>query len=370
MKKIRYTKMAMALAAVCCLAACQNEDTMSGTGSLRVSAFAYEGEVVSRAYTDFSNVFGATDANPLVMPLWARMGDAIFDETASYNGTSWSTACRLEPGVYDFYSYLPQSIENEGMTVAFDKSTDPVTITFSGVPVVSDTDILLSASTPSGESGHGDAGTDAVVNPYDQKIDNSDGQIVTFRMDHVLAKLSFSFSNPTGKAFTDLRQIVIREVRVHTYWAPLWTIVCSMNKTAPVSYEYTDDWGASPVIHSIRNTTDVTMGGTTVQGYLVEQKAYSESASEVFGSCYVVPQPSGNSIHIKAIYDVYDQYGVLIRDNEQVINSALVVVPETSPGVYAPIEAGKEYKVDVKIIPDYLFVLGDDDAGNSLQIGM
>lgn len=353
------------LLALLLLASCQDDAMERSTGSLRVSAFAYEGPVVSRAsYTDFSNIYGATPANPLQMSFWATYAGFSKRSDSSFDGTQWSTSCRLEPATYDFYSYLPKSIESEGVTVTLDNTVSPATMTFANVPAVMRADILISASTPSGESGNGNAGTEASVNPYDQKIDNSEGQIVTFRMDHVLAKLSFSFSNPTGKAFTDLRQIVVREVQViPNTWAPRWNLVCTLNKGTAISYAATGIWDGSTIDYYIYNTTPITMGGTTVEGYLVEQKAYGESASEVFGSCYVVPNDA-HEIAIRVIYDVYDKTGQLIRANEIVVNNQLKVTKTDAD----PILAGTEYKIDVKIIPDYLFMLADVDAGNSLEI--
>ena len=346
---------------IICLAACQNEGLDRKKGSIRVSAFAYEGQVVSRAadgYTDFANTYGATSSNPVVMPFWAVSGDNSYDFTASYNGTEWSSYCHLEPGKYHFYSYLPQSITADGVDVTFTNgspATDtPAKFTFSNVPAVLGKDLLVSVATTSG-------GTD---NPYDQVINGSDNQPLTFRMDHVLAKLTFSFTNPTGKSFSDLRRIVIKKVEVKTAWSQRWNIVCTMGNSLSYDIEYSD---GEPVSHTIENNSSQPTIGESVTGYLVEQKAYNESASTPFGSCYLVPN-NGYKVAIRATYDVYDKNGTLIRENEIAVNNSLVITLKNTLG-YNPIEGGKEYKVNVQVIPDYLYVLGDDDAGNALQIG-
>lgn len=367
MKQMRYTKTAICIGMIICLAACQNEGLDRKKGSIRVSAFAYEGQVVSRAadgYTDFANTYGATSSSPVVMPFWAVSGANSYDFTASYNGTEWSSYCHLEPGKYHFYSYLPQSITaDDGVDVTFTNGSlatpaTPATLTFSNVPAVLGKDLLVSVATTSGNSSTTD-------NPYDQVIDGSEQQPLTFRMDHVLAKLTFSFTNPTGKSFSDLRRIVIKKVEVKTAWSQRWNIVCTMGNS--LSYLITEGSG-TPVTHTIENNSSQPTIGESVTGYLVEQKADNQSASTPFGSCYLVPN-NGYQVAIRATYDVYDKNGTLIRADEKAVNNSLVITRKNTSGNYNPIEAGTEYKVNVQVIPDYLYVLGDDDAGNALQIG-
>ena len=350
---------------IICLAACQNEGLDRKKGSIRVSAFAYEGQVVSRAadgYTDFANTYGATSSSPVVMPFWAVTDDNSFQFEASYNGTEWSSYCHLEPGKYHFYSYLPKSITADGVDVTFTNGSPttpatPAKFTFSNVPAVLGKDLLVSVATTSDDSR-----TD---NPYDQYIDGREQQPLTFRMDHVLAKLTFSFTNPTGKSFSDLRRIVIKEVKVKTAWSQRWNIVCTMGNSLSYNIKPSD---GEPVTHTIENNSSQPINGKPVTGYLVEQKAYNESASTSFGSCYLVPN-DGHEVAIRATYDVYDKNGTLIRADEIAVNNSLVITRKNTSGNYNPIEAGTEYKVNVQVIPDYLYVLGDDDAGNALQIG-
>lgn len=354
---------------IICLAACQNEGLDRKKGSIRVSAFAYEGQVVSRAaddvYTNFANTYGATSSTPLVMPFWAVTDANSFQFEASYNGEGWSSYCHLEPDTYNFYSYLPQSIISDRVGVTFTNGSpatefsegSPATLTFSNVPAVLGKDLLVSVATTSSNSSTTD-------NPYYQVIDGREQQPLTFRMDHVLAKLTFSFTNPTGKSFSDLRRIVIKEVEVKTAWSPRWNIVCTMGNSLSYNIESSD---GEPVTHTIENNSSQPTIGESVTGYLVEQKADNESASTPFGSCYLVPN-DGHEVAIRATYDVYDKNGTLIRENEIAVNNSLVITLKNTLG-YNPIEGGKEYKVNVQVIPDYLYVLGDDDAGNALQIG-
>lgn len=349
LKKIRYIRTAVFLGWALCLAACQNEELDRKTGSLRISAFAYEGQVVSRGYSEFTNVYGASAANPLVMPLWAQLEGVVLQSSASYNGGEWSTSCRLEPGTYDFYSYLPQSITNDGVTVNLTPSTSttPATVTFKNVVAVQDKDILLSVATPSGNET-------TTNNPFDQVITGEENQIVTFRMDHILAKLSLSFSNPAGKSFSDMRKIVVRRVQiVPPTSGSKHDVACTMGQT--ITYNWAPQT-PGPTDFFINDDTEFTINGKKAYGYLVEQ-----NASKAYCSCYMVPF-NNNKIKIRVIYDVYTHDGSLIRDNEISVNNNLTISNTST------VAAGMEYKINVKIIPDYLYMLSDVDAGTSLEI--
>ncbi|MBR2882608.1 MAG: hypothetical protein IKB96_09825, partial [Prevotella sp.] len=68
------------------------------------------------------------------------------------------------------------------------------------------------------------------------------------------------------------------------------------------------------------------------------------------------------TIKIRAIYDVYAHDGSLIRKDEKSVNNNLKITNSIA------VDAAKEYKINVKIIPDYLYMLADVDAGTSLEI--
>lgn len=340
------------------LMACSNEHD-DNIGSLRINAFAYERPTVTRAadgYMDFQNVYNATPETPATMVFWVCMGTTYkVENTASYNGTDWKTSCHIEGNTkpYDFYSYMPGSIvtNHPDVTASLTSTTDPATITFSNIPAVIGEDLIISEATTSGNAATAD-------NPYDQIITSAEGQSVTFRMQHVLAKLSFSFSNPAGKSFSDMRKIVVREVQVLPATSSYrYNVTCTMNKTSAITYNWET---ASPVIpdyFAITNDKECNIAESkTANGYLVQTEA-----TEPFGSCYLVPF-TGETIKIRAIYDVYAHDGSLIRENEISVNNNLKITNSTA------VDAAKEYKINVKIIPDYLYMLADVDAGTSLEI--
>lgn len=339
--------------------ACSNEHD-DNIGSLRINAFAYERPTVTRAadgYMDFQNVYNATPETPATMVFWVCMGTTYkVENTASYNGTDWSTNCHLEANSnpYDFYSYMPGSIvtNHPDVTASLTSNTDPATITFSNIPAVIGEDLIISKATTSG----GNAAT--ADNPYDQIITSAEEQSVTFRMQHVLAKLSFSFSNPAGKSFSDMRKIVVREVQVLPATSSYrYNVTCTMNKTDSITYDWEPGDNVTPDYFAITNDKEFNITeGKTANGYLVNTEA-----TEPFGSCYLVPF-TGETIKIRAIYDVYAHDGSLIRENEISVNNNLKITNSTA------VDAAKEYKINVKIIPDYLYMLADVDAGTSLEI--
>ena len=339
------------------LMACSNEHD-DNIGSLRINAFAYERPTVTRAadgYMDFQNVYNATPETPATMVFWVCMGTTYkVENTASYNGTDWSTNCHLEANSnpYDFYSYMPGSIvtNHPDVTASLTSTTDPATITFSNIPAVIGEDLIISEATTSGNL--------ETPNPYDQRITSAEGQSVTFRMQHVLAKLSFSFSNPAGKSFSDMRKIVVKKVQVVPPTSDSkHDVVCTMKKEGTITYTWTPQPPGLTTDFFINDDTefDITED-KKAKGYLVKTEA-----TEPFGSCYLVPF-TGETIKIRAIYDVYAHDGSLIRENEISVNNNLKITNSTA------VDAAKEYKINVKIIPDYLYMLADVDAGTSLEI--
>ena len=352
------------IATMCLLAfaliitACSNDEKDDGMGSLRVSAFAYERPTVTRAadgYMDFQNIYNATATTPASMVYWVCLGNSFNKENrAQYDGEQWTTSCNLEANStpYDFYSYMPESILSDyQITTTLNSTISPATMTFAGVPAVIREDLIISEAVTSGNA----ATTD---NPYDQIITDAAGQVVTFRMQHVLAKLSFSFSNPVGKSFTDMRKIVVKEVQVLTPTSNnKYNVTCTMNKTAAITYNWETASHVTPDYFAITNDKEFNIAESkTANGYLVQTEA-----TKPFGSCYLVPF-AGETIKIRAIYDVYAHDGSLIRKDEFSVNNNLKITNSTT------VDAAKEYKINVKIIPDYLYMLADVDAGTSLEI--
>ena len=353
------------IATICLLAfaliitACSNDEKDDGMGSLRVSAFAYERPTVTRAangYMDFQNIYNATATTPASMVYWVCLGNLFNKESiAEYDGEKWTTSCNLEANStpYDFYSYMPKSILSDyNITTTLNSTISPATMTFAGVPAVIGEDLIISEATTSG----GNAAT--ADNPYDQIITSAEGQSVTFRMQHVLAKLSFSFSNPAGKSFSDMRKIVVKEVQVLPATSSnRYNVTCTMNKTSAITYNWETASPVTPDYFSITNDKEFNIAeGKPANGYLVNTEA-----TEPFGSCYLVPF-TGETIKIRAIYDVYAHDGSLIRKDEKSVNNNLKITNSTA------VDAAKEYKINVKIIPDYLYMLADVDAGTSLEI--
>lgn len=353
---INLCTMCLAAFAFASLSSCTNEDNDSGMASLRVSAFAYERPSVTRAatgYEDFASVYSATPETPLAMNYWICLGTTFqVSQTATYNGSTWTSYCNLESSAtpYEFYSFMPGSIiTNHGVSATLNSSVSPAVMTFTGIPAVIGEDVIISEAVTSGKT--------ETANPFDQEITSASDQAVTFRMQHVLAKLSFSFSNPTEKSFSDMRKIVVKKVQVVPPTSDSkHDVVCTMKKEEAISYTWTPQPGLTTDFFINDDTKFDITEDKKATGYLVE-----EVADKAFGSCYLVPF-DGGTIKIRAFYDVYTHDGSLLREDEISVNNNLKVTNST------PVEAGKEYKINVKIIPDYLYMLSDVDAGTSLEI--
>lgn len=335
------------------LSSCSNEDSDSSMASLRVSAFAYERPSVTRAvtpgYEDFASVYSVSQETPLAMNYWICLGNSFqVEQTATYNGTTWNPSCNLEINAtpYHFYSYMPGGITSKDITASLNSSVSPAVMTFTGIPAIVEDDIIISEAVTSGEN--------ATDDPFDQLITSAANQAVTFRMQHILAKVSFSFSNPAEKSFSDMRKIVVKRLELYPETSgSKHDVACTMGQT--ITYAWTPTPGPTDD-YFINDNTEFTINGKKAYGYLVEQ-----NASKAYCSCYMVPF-NNNKIKIRVIYDVYTHDGSLIRDNEISVNNNLTISNTST------VAAGMEYKINVKIIPDYLYMLSDVDAGTSLEI--
>ena len=61
---------------------------------------------------------------------------------------------------------------------------------------------------------------------------------------------------------------------------------------------------------------------------------------------------------MRVTYNVYDKTGVLVRENVQAVNSIKKLAGLSQENTLAP---GYNYKLYVKIVPSYLYVLSDND---------
>ena len=236
--------------------------------------------------------------------------------TISWNGNTLSTSLALETGDYKFYGYAPASQQ-------FDITNK--TLTISDIPGLSNTDFL-------------------VINPCSATVTSEDllsgEKAVTLQMDHLMAKITPCFY--LNETYAAMRNIKITKVE--------FSLSDAATYTANVDYDassYTTTWNSG----TTNNKSVPAFSNTDGTNNLPTAK---DNALPV-GHCYIVPTQSTATLKMKVTYDVYDMQDVKTRTGEA--ENSIKKLP-------ASLEAGKNYKLYIQIIPTYLYVLSDNDESS------
>lgn len=259
--------------------------------------------------------------------------------TVSWNGSALSTSLALETGDYKFYGYAPVS-QQDG--ASFNNSNKILTI--SNVSGLSSTDML-------------------VIKPCSTNIapnDISSGKKDVFlQMDHLMAKITPYFY--INSEYNKLRDIHIKSVT--------FSLDVEYAKTFEANVSYT----TSPYLTEWSNETanqtqsvDLYTAPSNPISFLTTSS--SSTVAQPYGQCYIVPSQNGQDItnlKMTVKYDVYDKQQQLVRKDATATNKVVVKVGGTTK---TQLEAGNNYKLNIQIIPTYLYVLSDNDESSVLVI--
>lgn len=268
------------------------------------------------------------------------------ESTITFNGSSWESSLKLDPAQYKIYSYIPK---RSGVSLNTTGS-NPV-MTFSGVPFITDQEILISSGavaetvteaggtfTPSNKTGS------LVKYNYSIQVESKENtkNYVTFMMDRVMAKVHLNFK--VHEKYNAIRTIKIKKVTLQ----PTTTvdIACTLTDR-DITYQRTSTQSAtlSPLVYNHI-------------GFKVEIDANDDIP---FATFYSVPEVEG-TIKMIVVYDVYDKSGTLIRENQEVSNASIKLI-ETGT-----LARAKEYKLNVNIVPTYLYSLSDTDKESVMLV--
>ena len=266
------------------------------------------------------------------------------ESTVTYNGSSWESSLKLDPATYKIYSYIPK---RNG--VSFSGNV----ITFTDVPFIMSEEILLSSGavaetvtkvddtyTPSDKRGS------LVKNSYSIKVESAEDtrNYVTFMMDRVMAKVNLNFK--VHEKYSKIRTIKIKEVTLKPAAGNYQSvnIACTMNEGSEISYSRSP---GSAVDHSVSFSP-------------VNLELMNTSEKSV-GTFYSVPGVQNNVV-MTVKYDVYDKAETLVRENQTVTNSSIKLI-ETGT-----LARAKEYKLNVNIVPTYLYSLSDTDKESVMLV--
>lgn len=314
-KKIFY--IAIALWALT-FTACRREEIYEGPCEVSFTTSMQRELTVSRGYVPFPN-----DYEPFTSAL------IIADERLNnispmeYSNGQFTTKVRLEAGSYSVYGFMPWSDEGSF------NSKDCV-MTVPGIPTISQHDVML-------------------IKQQDLRIYQDDEtKTVDLQMDHMMARVTPHFY--LHDKYAALRTIKIKQVDFIHAEAPHYTAVVTYNNDD----SYRVDW----------NTTGTATADTMAVAYGVEthDTLTTTKGAQAYGTFYLCPAKPTAGLKMRVTYDVYDK----VDDTKPIREN--VVVENKIKQLPAMLEAGTNYKLNIKVTPTYLYSLSDNDEQTLLIV--
>lgn len=302
---------------------CNEETLYDGPCKVRFVAEVQDEVNVTRATDGYTALPYSADFSA---GLYVSYGATAQPYTMSWDDNSKLSAnLWLETGDYGFYGYAPQQIGAEFVNTN-------KTLTIPNIPGLSNTDFL-------------------VINPCSATVTSEDllsgKKTVSLQMDHLMAKITPQFY--INSDYNQLRDIRIKEVELFFESAPTYT--------ATVTYTNTS--------YSVAWPSGNTSAKTTVTAFSTTNPTDLTNAATAHGHCYIVPDQDITNLKMTVTYDVYDKQQQLVRQDATATNKVVVKVGGTTK---TQLEAGNNYKLNIQIIPTYLYVLSDNDESSVLVI--
>lgn len=315
--------------------ACQQEDLYTGLCKVRFVAEVQDEISVTRA-TEGYTALSQTDYPQFTAGLYVSYGTTAQEypiRWANNNALTANLGLEAYSDPYYFYGYAPK--QNDA---SFDNSNK--TLTIPNIPGLSDKDML-------------------VIKPCSAKVESTDigsTKTISMQMDHLMAKITPYFY--INSEYNNLRDIHIKSVT--------FSLDDAKTFQANVSYTtspYVTEWS----IINENQSQSVNLYSAAPSDTKIFLTT-SSTGAQPYGQCYIVPSQNGQDItnlKMTVTYDVYDKQQQLVRQNETATNKVVVKVEGTTK---TQLEAGKNYKLNIQIIPTYLYVLSDNDESSVLVI--
>lgn len=320
---MKYNNIIIVLLAALSLVACRMEEPDAGPCEVRLQLSAQDEVMVTRAtYNSTLDAFDAFDAE-----LFISNGSITNRTTLSWDGSALSTnTLHLEAGSYWFYGLMPKT---DG--ASFDLANK--TLSATGIPGLSTNNAMLIRID---EEEHTNQTLDIA---QDQK--NAKAYL---KMDHLMAKVTPHFY--INAAYNNVRTIKVKKVEFSIDNASKYT--ASINYTNPIEPEVS--WTPA----STENLSLTAFENTSDAPALTTDK-------QAIGQFFLCPAQSVEHLKMRVTYDVYDKKGALTRENVSAENSILKLKKES-------ITAGTNYKLNIQVVPTYLYILSDNDEESVLII--
>lgn len=304
------------------LISCRQEEIYTGPCEVRFRAYVQDEVAVTRASDDYTAI-GSSNVPAFTAEMFVAkegLSDPL-PATLTWNGQTLSSL-QLEEGTYNFYGYAPKQ---DGAT--FDLAG--LTMRLPALPGVSDTDVMVLKAKQSPVT----------------IVSTDDTQWVYLQMDHLMAKVTPRFY--LNSAYAQMRSIRIKKVEFG-FGEGLTNHAATVTYSDDNSYEVA--WSAG----------EEQLPETMVVAYENAAPAATDTLptkktdAVEYGCCYLCPnQPAGNLL-MRVTYDVYDTKNECTRSDAVAVNK----IKKLST---LAVNAGTDYKLNIQIVPDYLYALSDND---------
>lgn len=315
MMKVKKTYIT-AIIVLLALVSCQKEESYTGPCDVRFKAYVQDEVSVTRA-TTYSDI-SSTNTPAFTAGLFVWSGLTVSESTLTWNGTNATSNLGLEQGNYTIYGYAPRHDE-----ATFDPTTQKMTVP--GISGLSYEDAI-------------------VILPKELEIELDDrSKDVTLQLHHMMAKITPRFY--LNSTYAGLRTIKIKKVQ---FWIEggADTHTATVTYTGDADNPYNIEWTeGEPIVQQLEVYS--------VSGSEAIELTTTKGAQE-YGCCYLCPNQSTALLKMRVTYDVYDKTGQLTRPDAEAVNTIKKLNTQD-------IVPGTDYKLNIQIVPTYLYVLSDND---------
>jgi hypothetical protein len=320
----------------CLLIGCTDSNTNESPGEpLHVVGMTRSGDE-----TDVSDPIGQS------VKLFLDNGNTISSDAVTYQGktASTTTSLRVKPGAdYQVFGFMPSDANGTNGSSSVTINSNTAILTIENLAPLSTDDVCVVI----GVKGKLAPNEKVVAGSfkYHAPENTEEGFGVSLLVDHLFAAMDFNLS--VDATYDAIRTIKLKKVVMKSTSAQKVTAVITLtmnnNGTNPITnIEFTPSGTAQDelILYQSENEQGTALDVTTP----IEFTGFYGAGISSLGS----------TLSIESTYDIYDKDGNLIDKDRKAVNNLATVLTN--------ITRGKKVKLNMKVIPTYLYVLSDSDA--------
>lgn len=250
-----------------------------------------------------------------------------------YETDHWNSYAIVKEGkTYYFYGFMPMNAtENSSITPVSGNYSTGATLSLSDLKSLSTTDVCVITGVKGAESP--DENVEVLAYRYNYLAKGSGKNYVYLLFDHIYSAVQFSIR--VDAEYGALRTIRLKSVVLKT----------ETSATVDASIEL-----RPYVTPTVTFTPKGTEKGQVV---LLDTERELTTSYENLGELTYFASSARSDLKLVSIYDVYDRYGNLIRED---------CVSENKLDVLSAVERGQKRNVKLTVDPTYIFQLSEDDV--------